>query len=131
MHVYRIEWPDGTGFYRSNYFDHGLIDHTNEDWTHPTPFNDSAWCASYNTLVYKRPHLDWADLRFAFESLRSLRRWFYNDQWIVNISEAGGVLCTYEVDPNTTVVGRTQLAFDYSTAKLITKEPLANILEKV
>ena len=56
---------------------------------------------------------------------------FYNDRWIRNIDEAGGLLCTYEVNSDTTIVGRTQVAFDSKAAKLITKEPLINILEKV
>lgn len=96
---------------------------------HPTPGADSLFADDYRRKL--GPLDNASDLRWAFESLRSLRRWFYNDQWIRNIDEAGGVLCTYEVDPASTVIGRTQVAFDHTTAKLITKEPLINILEKV
>ena len=132
MIVYRIEWPEGGGFYngRSYSFAMSLIDDTNDAIDrHPSPSNDSLFAEDYRR---KLGPLDNAlDLRWAFESLRSLRRWFYNDQWIRNIDEAGGLLCTYEVNPHTTIVGRTQVAFDSKTAKLFYREPLINVLEKV
>lgn len=132
MHVYRIEWPEGGGFYngRSYSFAMSLIDDTGDDIDrHPAPSADSLFAADYRRKL--GPLDNASDLRWAFQSLRSLRRWFYNDQWIRNIDEAGGLLCTYEVNPDTTIVGRTQVAFDSKAAKLITKEPLINILEKV
>ena len=131
MHVYRIEWPEGGGFYNghSYSFAMALIDGEQDNQRHPAPGDDSMFADDYRR---KLGPLDSArDLRWAFESPRSLRRWFYNDQWITNISECGGLLCTYEVDPATTVVGRTQVAFNCNTAKLVMKEPLANVLEKV
>lgn len=131
MHVYRIEWPAGGGFYngRSYEFAMALIDDEQDNQRHPAPRADSLFAEDYRHKIGQMDNA--SDLRWAFESLRSLRRWFYNDQWIRNINGAGGLLCTYEVDPATTIIGRTQVAFDSKTAKLITKEPLANVLEKV
>ena len=133
MHVYRIEWPDGSGYYTGSKFDLEQLPGSQEDEAtarHPLPPGDSQWMDNYHRIGWQR-RADTRDLRWAFESLRSLRRWFYNDQWVRNIDAAGGLLCTYEVDADTTIVGRTQVAFDQTSAKLITKEPLINILEKV
>lgn len=131
MIAYRIEWSDGSGIYTGQSALFGMIhDEITEPSRHPSPNNDSMFRNHYEVLGWGSKR-ETRDLRWAFESLESLRWWFYNDDWVRRISEHGGMLCTYEVDDQTTVVGRTQVAFDCTTAKCIFKEPLVNVLEKV
>lgn len=132
MYVYRIEWPNGTGFYTGAKVALGIlcpaIGSEPAVERHPLPHQDTRFMDEYIRLGWEGRAME---LRWGFESLKSLRYWFYSDLWIRNMSDAGCLLCTYDVHDDTTVVGRTQVAFDSRVAKLVFKEPLINVLEKV
>lgn len=132
MIVYRIEWPEGTGFYNGRDYDTAcnLSGGLPDKYIHPEPMNDSKFADQYYDKGWAIDP-DHRELRWAFESLRSLRRWFYKDEWIERMSAAGCLLCIYDAYDGSTVVGRTQCAFDHRVAKLVHKEPLINVLEKV
>lgn len=132
--VFRVEGPNGYGMYQGLWYNIGLPTSAN----HPCVWEDSLYCesaAKYDeNLVRRSPEgtLNWATeplgSRFAFKSLEQLRRWIYDDSWIVQLSEAGATLCVYEVDSAHLIVGRTQVTFLAEHSNLFSKEPLGNIL---
>lgn len=127
--IVRVETKDGRGMYNNVWFDCSLPCDDN----HPTIEGDSLYMSNlkkYNDArdvhsYYGEPN----GHRFGFLDLNMLRRWIYNDKWLVAMSNKGAVICTYEVPVGSVIVGRTQLTFDFEKAVCLDRKPLASVLE--
>src|SRR5947209_7013840 len=109
MIVLRVENDKGIGPYAvgaSNPYD-------SLDDRHPVPGSEGLdpWMFSVNT-------------RFGFSSKQELRAWFGWED-VPSLVAAGCVLAVYEVQNNRIRIGRSQLVFDCSCARLLRRESLA------
>lgn len=106
MLVYRVETADGRGAYSC-----GAKFNTISTATSPMPGSDPTlgwydddWCRR-----------DWEELRFAFDSMQSFRRWFTNED-IAALAE----LCMLSVyEANTVRMGTYQCVFDRAEAEIL------------
>lgn len=122
--IVRVETSTGRGMYDSLWFECGLPNDNN----HPTVCGDSL----YQTNLRKGyPGCTWepSGHRFGFLDIVMLRRWIYQDDWLVAMGRKGGVLCTYEVPSDSVIIGRTQVTFAFEKATCLSRVPLHSIVE--
>lgn len=127
--VVRVETKDGYGMYNNVWFACSLPCDDN----HPTIEGDSLYKSNlkaYNSdrgifSYYGEPN----GHRFGFLDLAMLRRWIYNDKWLVAMGRKGAVLCTYEVPSDSVIIGRTQVTFAFEKATCLSRVPLHSIVE--
>lgn len=119
MCVYRVESLDGRGFYSCAYFEthYALLGGTSRP-EHPIPEDDSMYWEAYKARKALKPKHRIGHQIFGFASLDSLRRWFYNDEWLQGMHPAMRI-SMYECPVDDPVVGRTQLTFTRERAKLV------------
>lgn len=135
--VLRVENKDGFGMYSDLWF--RLCDLPNTE-AHPVVMNDSLYQKALKAHDDKHGPLSgfastgWIrgfeprGHRFGFLDQDMLRRWIYDDSWVTKLSDAGAVLCTYIVEADHAIVGRTQVTFRAENAKCVNRMPLAKIL---
>ena len=109
MRVYRIEWKDGIGPYRSSGrtgevcdFAYTLRQRHNGDPDRPSPSVDGLVCPFWN------------EYHFGFRSLASFRRWFAG--LLVELEQLEYKLLVYEVPKGFVEQGKKQLAFNKDKA---------------
>lgn len=131
--VFRVETKNGRGMYNA-WYEVGLPTSDN----HPCVYEDSLYrenAEKFDPNLVRRNDegaLCWAQEpyghRFGFQNMEQLRRWIFDDEWIKKLDNAGCVLCVYEVPDFAMIVGRTQVTFAFGSARLLARQPLANIL---
>lgn len=109
--VYRLENKDGGGVYCNTGFNAFDRDR------HPLPSSDSLLMDNLDDKGIHKFH-------FAFNSIGQLRNWFYNDEWLIQISDLGIFLSVYESDE--VYVGYSQVVFFRENAKLVGQHNVAS-----
>lgn len=120
MQVFRVETADeGRGPYALT-IRWSDDDRPADPRRHPDPFGDSKLCKKWAALPYEQKNQH----HFCFESRKQFRAWFYKDEWLVDMHEAGCILATYEVDESHVLHGHAQCTFLKEHATRIATEPL-------
>lgn len=123
VQVYRIEWPDGVGFYSGGGYH--LMDDTNDYDVHPGPVSDSLYAQNQALYCIENPDIGMDRHYFGFQDVAQLRRWFYNDSWLQNMQREGLLIKVYTVPARHVVYGRAQVTFLMEEAKLaFTMQPM-------
>jgi hypothetical protein len=121
--VYRLETVGGTGVYGTPASNHLDFD----PFRHPMPSDDSLLMQSLKMRNLKFQGYGSLEIHFGFSSLEQLRSWFYNDDWIRNISNEGIVLSIYEAED--VYFGNSQLCFNRSSAVLKSQNNLVEFFK--
>lgn len=110
--VYRLETVDGVGVYGTGagaYVEYDV-------WKHPLPQQDSLLVENLSKNNLQFIGYGNLNLHFGFSSVEQLRSWFYNDEWVRDMSQSGIVLSIYEAEE--AYLGNSQMCFNRSTAIL-------------
>lgn len=125
--IYRIEGEKGIGPYQYSGGGRPAIDAWNKREgreetdldKHPIPYYDTR-------LTHEVPNdLYWTDCLFGFESVAALRRWFYEDQVLLDLDELGFALKIYEGE---VYHGNTQSVIRKGTERLVKIESLFSLI---
>lgn len=119
--VYRIETEDGRGPYRGPNVDWG--DHPPVGiHSHPTPNEDSGIKADWEDMG---PYMQ-ERYSFGFTSEAQFRSWFYDDDWLVAMKDAGLMLSVYDVKDwrGCSFHGHRQAVFRKDVATLVLRREL-------
>lgn len=122
--VYRLETIGGTGVYNTSAS--MTIDFDGK--RHPMPNDDSLLME--NLLMHNLDILSGygnLGVHFGFSSIEQLRSWFYNDNWIRDISERDIILSIYEAEE--VYLGNSQMCFNRSTASLKSQNNLIDFFK--
>jgi hypothetical protein len=127
--IYRIENDDGLGPYQGRKNDDTSLLPMKYSTEHPAVWDDSMLINKINQQIridaegqdeYKSVGV-WGFIdgkyHFGFGSQDQLRRWVYNDAWMVNLDKHGFHLSVYEVPEMAMMVGHTQAIFQKSFAR--------------
>jgi hypothetical protein len=124
--IYRIENAEGTGPYQGMSDDESPLPMQFSE-THPSPEDDSLLVRAFrdyariNELDTDGTRTIWGmiygDFLFGFGSQDQLRRWVYNDEWMVKLDNAGFHLSVYEIPDEKMIVGHTQAVFERSAGR--------------
>lgn len=108
VEIFRFEDECGTGMYYTNTNANDVF-----EWdtvNHPVPNEDSLLMSNLSektgSCSIKKIH------KFGFSSMEQLRRWLYQDQWLIGLNRIGIKLAIYLCDEDSVVVGHTQSIFD-------------------
>lgn len=122
MLVYRIEHKDGRGAFGAGlaaiHDQECHVRYRRSAYSHPGP------CAEYDTplkALFDGPY--YGDYFFGCQSKTQLRSWFGSRPGCRAMTEAGGVMVTYEVPEGAIVKGKTQIAFLMSQATKVSSVP--------
>lgn len=130
---YRIEDVNNIGPYHSNKADKKIIDVGNCNGRHPLPSDDTPLNNAIrhdfeeNMGDYEMFH--GGTVRYGFNSLEQLRRWFFNDNELKHLDECGFSLSIYKVP--SMYEGHTQcaiLAKYHSKKRIFNKISLISLL---
>lgn len=120
MVVYRVEDPKTRlGMYFSNTFAHEVMSTGGQ---HPEPFSDGRLL---DELKGKREQLGsdkqrfTSACKFGFASKKQMRNWISEDEWKQKLAEHGLVVAKYQVPKSQVAIGRTQVIYHPSQAKLV------------
>lgn len=112
--LYRIESGLGYGMYDSGPAQH-IFDNDDAHEKHPSPKRDSLLSP---ILVekglysgHKWDYLACSAYKFGFDSIEQLRRWIYEDRWLVALHEHGMRIAEYTIPDEHVLVGHTQVMF--------------------
>jgi len=110
--VYRIEDKNGRGPYQGY------------------NLNIPGFCTVEHPAPYTEASLKWKFLKnqeswyFGFDSLDQLKRWFYNQQWLETLHEAGLRITVWEVDTSYFRASKTQAVFLRKKAVKVSEQPI-------
>jgi hypothetical protein len=112
--VYRIENKNGYGAYQvgANWSWSGMVG-PYDNAQHPQPETDSALAPFWKELTNR---IDWY---FGFASKEQMRAWFYADEWLQALKDAGARLSIYKVHKARFHAGHTQAIFKKGQAELV------------
>lgn len=111
--VFRIECGLGYGMYVYGPAE-SIFDSDDIYEKHPSPKRDSLLAP---ILINKGLYYVISDLlccddyMFGFDSIEQLRRWIYEDRWLVALHEHDMVIAEYELPDEDVLVGHTQVMF--------------------
>ena len=111
--VYRIESSVGSGMYYAGNAQ-WILDSEDTYEKHPSPKRDSLlapilikkglYCEVFDNLICD-------EYKFGFDSIEQLRRWIYEDRWLVALHEHEMMIAEYELPDEDVLVGHTQVMF--------------------
>lgn len=105
MIIYRLQDKYGDGIYTSNLPHDFTRDIQECNGRHPTPYEDDLFYRGWSNCENRESYL------FGFTSIEQLRNWFYRDDWLI-LASRNFKLCEFAADPEFTIIGYTQAAFD-------------------
>ena len=131
--LFRIQDEYNQGVYRSdNAIDIYSIMNWQKDGVdrHPLPDEDSLFVKNaalkgfegYNFSMKMKSY------NYAFDSIKSLRSWFYNDSVLDKLDDNGFMIFVYEVDEADIIEGNSQVAFIHERAKEIRTQSLTSLI---
>ena len=123
--IVRVETSTGRGMYCDLWYSKCDLPC---DSNHPCTYEDSLYIENLR-IAGEAGRMEPSGHRYGFLDLDMLRRWIYNDDWIIRLSSHGAVLCVYEVPADSVIIGRTQITFDFEKAVCLDRKPLASVLE--
>lgn len=113
--AYRIEYPDGKGMYHcvnGEWVASKIMG--NDKYRHPLPEDDSKLCEErdFRNILCLTPY------KFAFESVKQLRNWIYQDDWLQSLHNCGMLISEYTCQDEDVLVGNTQAIFKNEISRI-------------
>lgn len=114
--VFRIEHPsDGHGLYRSRRWSGRLCEYDGDK--HPLPHCDSRLCQAFSEKPAEEFYGNFVlcsfQYKFGFIDEAQFRNWFYSNEWLENINDAGYVLKIIEIEEDHVLIGHTQVIYEH------------------
>lgn len=121
MQVYRLETPGRVGVYECGAASIACQRLGSKHYAFDASVHPAPWLEFFQG---QHEVITRSDRRYAFTSMKQLREWFFEPEFLRIVGDLGVELSIYEVDPAHVVAGSTQCVFNVRMARQISFAPL-------